>query len=135
MKALIKRWLHPNSRDHLFVILIAVTLAANLTVSALTMREGLPGFPGFPGWQVWRLVLFTSPIIVLLAYIFRQMAGITFWVMAICWLVLAAFYLVWGVWFWAVPVPGPKDILFFAGLTTGIAYFFTLIFTLLNFRF
>ncbi len=135
MKALIKRWLHPNSRDHLSVVLIAVMLAANLTVSALTMREGLPGFPGFPGWQVWRLALFTSPVIVLLAYIFRQMAGITFWVMATCWLVLAAFYLIWGVWFWVVPVPGPKDILFFAGLTTGIAYFFTLIFTLLNFRF
>lgn len=134
MKALIKRWLHPDSRDHLFVILIAVTLAANLTVSALTMYEGLTGFPSFPGWQVWRLALFTSPIIVLLAYLFRDMAVMTFLVMAAFWLMLAAFYLVWGVWFWAMPVPSPKDILLFAGLTTGIAYFFTLLFTLLNLR-
>lgn len=134
MKELIKRWLHADNRDHLYVILIAVTLAANLTVSALTMREGLPGFPGFPGWQVWRLTLFTSPVIVLLAYLFRDMAVMTFLVMAACWLFLAAFYLVWGVWFWAVPVPGPKDILFFAGLTTGIAYSFTLLFFLLNLR-
>lgn len=67
MKALIKRWRHPDNRDHLFVVLIAVMLAANLTVSVLTMRQGLTGFPGFPGWQVWRLALFTSPVIVLLA--------------------------------------------------------------------
>lgn len=134
MKELIKRWLHADNRDHLYVILIAVTLAANLTVSALTMREGLPGFPGFPGWQVWRLALFTSPVIVLLAYVFRNLANVTFRVMAACWLILAAFYLVGGIWFWAMPVPSPKDILFFAGLTTGIAYFFTLLFTLLNLR-
>lgn len=134
MKELIKRWLHPDSRDHLSVVLIAVMLAANLTISALTMREGLPGFPGFPGWQVWRLALFTSPVIVLLAYLFRDMAVMTFLVMAACWLILAAFYLVGGIWFWAMPVPSPKDILFFAGLTTGIAYFFTLLFTLLNLR-
>jgi len=41
MKGLIKRWLHPDSREHLFVILIAVTLAVDFTVSGLTMREGL----------------------------------------------------------------------------------------------
>lgn len=134
MKMMIQRWSHPDNRDCLYVILTAVMLAANLTVSALTMREGLPGFPGFPGWQVWRLALFTSPVIVLLAYVFRDMAVMTFWVMVACWLFLAAFYLVWGVWFWAVPVPGPKDILFFAGLTTGIAYFFTLLFPVLNLR-
>lgn len=135
MKALIKRWCHPDNRDHLFVVLIAVMLAANLTVSVLTMRQGLTGFPGFPGWQVWRLALFTSPVIVLLAYLSKELAGVTFWAMAACWLFLAAFYLVDGVWFWAVLVPGSKDILFFAGLTTGIAYCFTLLYTLLNLRF
>ncbi|KAF6677081.1 hypothetical protein [Pantoea sp. EKM20T] len=134
MKGLIKRWLHPDSREHLFVILIAVTLAVNFTVSGLTMREGLTGFPDFPGWQVWRLALFTSPVIVLLAYLFRGLAGVTFWVMAACWLILAAYYLIGGVWYWVVPVPSPKDILSTAGLTTGIAYFFTLLFTLLNIR-
>ncbi|MEN4605514.1 hypothetical protein ABEG90_23270 [Pantoea agglomerans] len=132
MKALIKRWCHPDNRDHLFVVLIAVMLAANLTVSVLTMRQGLTGFPGFPGWQIWRLALFTSPVIVLLAYLVKELAGVTFWVMATCWLILAAFYLVWGVWLWEMPVPRPKDILFFAGLTTGIAYLFTLIFTVFN---
>ncbi|MEN4709159.1 hypothetical protein [Pantoea agglomerans] len=132
MKALIKRWLHPDSTEHLFVILIAVTLAANFTVSALTMREGLSGFPGFPGWQVWRLALFASPVIVLLAYLVRELAGATFCAMAACWLILAAFYVVWGVWFWAMPVPDAKDILFMTGLTTGVGYFFTLLLTLLN---
>jgi hypothetical protein len=135
MKALIKRWRHPDNRDHLYVVLIAVTLAVNLTVSGLTMCEGLAGFPGFPGWQVWRLVLFTSPVIVLLAYLFRVLAGVTFWVMAACWLILAAYYLIGGVWYWVVPVPNLKDILSTAGLTTGIAYCFTLLFTLLNLRF
>jgi len=132
MKALIKRWLHPDSTEHLFVILIAVTLAANFIVSALTMREGLSGFPGFPGWQVWRLALFTSPVIILLAYLVRELAGVIFCAMAACWLILAAFYLVWGVWFWALPVPRPKDILFMAGLTTGVAYLFTLLLMVLN---
>lgn len=132
MKALIKRWLHPDSRVHLYVILIAVTLAANLTVSGLMMREGLNGFPGFPGWQVWRLALFTSPVIVLLAYVFRNMAFMTFHLMAACWLILAAFYLIGGVWYWEVLVPSPIDIFSIAGLSTGFAYFFTLFFTLLN---
>lgn len=135
MKGLIKRWLHPDSTEHLFVILIAVMLAANLTVSALTMREGLPGFPGFPVWQVWRLALFTFPVIVLLAYLFRELAGVTFCAMAACWLILAAYYLISGVWYWVVPVPSPKDILLFAGLSTGIAYFFKLLLILFNFRF
>lgn len=135
MKALIKRCRHPDSRVHLYVVLIAVMLATNFILSGLTMREGLTGFPGFPGWQVWRLALLTSPVIILLAYLFRDLAGVTFWMMAACWLILAAFYLVGGVWFWAMPVPSPKDILFFAGLTTGIAYFFTLLLTLLNLRF
>ncbi|MGC0946803.1 hypothetical protein WKH55_20390 [Pantoea agglomerans] len=134
MKALIKRWRHPDSRDHLYLVLIAVTLAANFILSGLTMREGLPGFPGFPGWQVWRLALFTSPVIVLLAYLFRDMAVMTFWAMALCWLILAAYYLVRGVWFWMVPVPQPIDILFMAGFTTGIAYFLTLFYFLLNLR-
>ncbi|MSE17120.1 hypothetical protein GKC49_19005 [Pantoea agglomerans] len=134
MKALIKRWRHPDSRDHLYLVLIAVTLAANFILSGMTMREGLPGFPGFPGWQVWRLALFTSPVIVLLAYLFRDMAVMTFWAMALCWLILAAYYLVRGVWFWMVPVPQPIDILFMAGFTTGIAYFLTLFYFLLNLR-
>ncbi|MGC1086407.1 hypothetical protein [Pantoea agglomerans] len=134
MKALIKRWRHPDGRDHLYLVLIAVTLAANFILSGLTMREGLPGFPGFPGWQVWRLALFTSPVIVLLAYLFRDMAVMTFWAMALCWLILAAYYLVRGVWFWMVPVPQPIDILFMAGFTTGIAYFLTLFYFLLNLR-
>ncbi|NEG64306.1 hypothetical protein GQQ23_18480 [Pantoea agglomerans] len=134
MKALIERWRHPDSRDHLYLLLIAVMLAANFILSGLTMREGLPGFPGFPGWQVWRLALFTSPVIVLLAYLFRDMAVMTFWAMALCWLILAAYYLVRGVWFWMVPVPQPIDILFMAGFTTGIAYFLTLFYFLLNLR-
>lgn len=134
MKALIQCWRRPNSRVHLYVVLVAVMLAVNFTVSSLTMGEGLPGFPGFPGWQVWRLALLTSPVIVLLVYLFRDMAFITFWAMLLCWLILAAFYLVWGVWFWAMPVPDPKDILFMTGLTTGGAYFFTLLLTLLNAR-
>lgn len=134
MKALIKRWRHPDNRDHLYLVLIAVTLAADFILSGLTMREGLPGFPGFPGWQVWRLALFTSPVIVLLAYLFRDMAVMTFWAMALCWLILAAYYLVRGVWFWMVPVPQPIDILFMAGFTTGIAYFLTLFYFLLNLR-
>lgn len=132
MKVLIKRWRHPDSRVHLYVVQIAVMLAVNFIVSSLTMREGLLGFPGFPGWQLWRLALSMSPVIVLLAYVFRDMAFMTFRVMAACWLILAAYYLVCGVWYWVAPVPSPKDILFFAGLTTGIAYFFTLFFTLLN---
>lgn len=134
MKALIQRWRHPDNKDHLYVVLVAVMLAANFTVSVLTMREGLPGFPGFPGWQVWRLALFTSPVIVLLAYLCRDLAGVTFWVMVVFWLILAAYYLVKGVWFWMVPVPHPIDILFMAGFTTGIAYFFTLFCFLLNLR-
>ncbi|AOE42637.1 hypothetical protein BEE12_22885 (plasmid) [Pantoea agglomerans] len=134
MKALIKRWRHPDSRDHLYLVLIAVTLAANFILSGLTMREGLPGFPGFPGWQVWRIALLTSPVIVLLAYLCRYLAGVTFWAMALFWLILAAYYLVRGVWFWMVPVPHPTDILFMAGFTTGIAYFFTLFYFLLNLR-
>lgn len=129
MKVMIQRWSHPDNRDCLYVILTAVMLAANFTVSGLTMREGLTGPLGFP---VWRLALFTSPVIVLLVYLLRELAGVTFWVMAACWLFLAAFYLVWGVWFWAVPVPDPKDILLFAGLTTGIAYSFTLLLFLLD---
>lgn len=132
MKALIKRWFHPQSRETLFVILIAVTLAANFTVSGLAMYEGLTSFPGFPGWQVWRLALLTSPVIVLLAYRFRLLACVIFWVMAACWLILAAYYLIGGVWYSAMPVPNPKDILLFSALTTCIAYFFTLLFALLN---
>ncbi|MGC0860102.1 hypothetical protein [Pantoea agglomerans] len=132
MKTLIKRWLHPDSRDHLSVVLIAVMLAGNLTVSALTMREGLPSFPGFPGWQVWRLALFTSPVIVLLAYLVRELAGVIFWVMAACWLMLAAYYLFCGIWYWVMPVPNPKDILLFSGLTICITYFFTLLLNLLD---
>lgn len=132
MKTLIKRWLHPDSRDHLSVVLIAVMLAGNLTVSALTMREGLPSFPGFPGWQVWRLALFTSPVIVLLAYLVRELAGVIFWVMAACWLMLAAYYLICGIWYWVMPVPNPKDILLFSGLTICITYFFTLLLNLLD---
>lgn len=131
MKAMIQRWHHADNRDHLYLVLIAVMLAANFILSGLTMREGLPGFPG---WQVWRLALFTSPVIVLLAYLFRDMAVMTFWAMALCWLILAAYYLVRGVWFWMVPVPQPKDILFMAGFTTGIAYFLTLFYFLLNLR-
>ncbi|MGC0797382.1 hypothetical protein WKH24_22055 [Pantoea agglomerans] len=134
MKALIQRWRHPDNKDHLYVVLVAVMLAANFILSGLTMREGLPGFPGFPGWQVWRLALFTSPVIVLLAYLFRYLAGVTFWAMALCWLILAAYYLVRSVWFWMVPVPQPTDILFMAGFTTGIAYFLTLFYFLLNLR-
>jgi hypothetical protein len=134
MKALIKRWRHPDSRVHLYVVLVSVMLAANFILSALTMREGLPGFPGFPGWQVWRLALLTSPAIVLLAYLFRGMSVMTFWGMALCWLILAAYYFVKGVWFWMVPVPHPIDILFMAGFTTGIAYFLTLFYVLLNIR-
>jgi len=134
MKALIKRWLHPDSRDHLFVILIAVTLAANFTVSGLTMREGLSGFTGFPGWQVWRLALLTSPVIILLAYLCRGTAVLTFGAMVLFWLILAAYYFVKSVWFWMVPIPHPIDILFMAAFTTGIAYFLTLFYFLLNLR-
>lgn len=134
MKALIKRWSHPDSRDHLYLVLIAVTLAANFTVSVLTMREGLHGFPGFPGWQVWRLALLTSPVIILLAYLCRDMAVLTFGAMVLFWLILAAYYFVRGVWFWMVPVPHPIDILFMAAFTTGIAYFLTLFYFLLNLR-
>jgi len=134
MRALITRWRHPDSRVHLYVVLVAVMLATNFTVSVLTMREGLPGFPGFPGWQVWRLALVTSPVIVLLAYLFRDMAVMTFWAMALCWLLLAAFYLVCGVWYWMMPVFYSSDFLFMAGVTTGIAYFLTLFYVLLNIR-
>ena len=134
MKAMIQRWHHADNRDHLYLVLIAVMLAANFILSALTMREGLPGFPGFPGWQVWRLALLMSPAFVLLAYLFRDMSVMTFWGMALCWLILAAYYVVKGVWFWMVPVPHPIDILFMAGFTTGIAYFLTLFYVLLNIR-
>ncbi|MBK5017949.1 hypothetical protein [Pantoea sp. S62] len=131
MKGLIRRWRHPDNRVHAYVVLVAVMLAVNFTVSGLTMRDGLTGFPG---WQVWRLALLASPVIVLLAYLFRDMAVMTFWAMVVLWLMVAAFYLVWGVWFWAIPIPDSRDILFMAGFTTGIAYFFTLLFTLLNIR-
>ncbi|MEN4527455.1 hypothetical protein [Pantoea agglomerans] len=134
MKGLIRRWRHPDNRVHVYVVLVAVMLTVNFTVSGLMMREGLTGFPDFPGWQVWRLALLASPVIVLLAYLFRDMAVMTFMVMVVLWLMVAAFYLVWGVWFWAIPVPDPRDILFMAGFTTAIAYFFTLLFTLLNIR-
>ncbi|WP_191923506.1 hypothetical protein [Pantoea agglomerans] len=134
MKAMIQRWHHADNRDHLYLVLIAVMLAANFTLSGLTMREGLPGFPGFPGWQVWRLALLTSPVIVLLAYLCRNMAVLTFGAMVLFWLILAAYYFVKSVWFWMVPVPHPIDILFMAAFTTGIAYFLTLFYFLLNLR-
>ncbi len=134
MKGLIRRWRHPDNRVHVYVVLVAVMLAVNFILAGLTMRDGLPAFPGFPGWQVWRLALFTSPIIILLAYMFRDMAVMTFGGMALFWLILAAYYFVKSVWFWMVPVPNPTDILFMAGFTTGIAYFFTLFYFLLNLR-
>lgn len=134
MKGLIKRWRHPDNRVHVYVVLVAVMLAVNFILAGLTMRDGLPAFPGFPGWQVWRLALFTSPIIILLGYMFRDMAVMTFGGMALFWLILAAYYFVKSVWFWMVPVPNPTDILFMAGFTTGIAYFFTLFYFLLNLR-
>lgn len=134
MKGLIKRWRHPDNRVHVYVVLVAVMLAVNFILAGLTMRDGLPASPGFPGWQVWRLALFTSPIIILLAYMFRDMAVMTFGGMALFWLILAAYYFVKSVWFCMVPVPNPTDILFMAGFTTGIAYFFTLFYVLLNLR-
>ncbi|MGC0796173.1 hypothetical protein [Pantoea agglomerans] len=134
MKTLIKRWNHPDSRALLYLVLVAAMLAANFILAGLTMRDGLPAFPSFPGWQVWRLALLTSPIIMLLAYMFRDMAVMTFGGMVLFWLILAAYYFVKSVWFWMVPVPNPTDILFMAGFTTGIAYFFTLFYLLLNLR-